>query len=118
MAVTINNSPTTYTPSDNPIIWRFSSDETAQPNFRFIVEVYVNTLIYSTHDVFVERSNYAHFDASQVAQQVCEFVKPSMTEIAEENKIWQVMSIRVREYYGTPLSFGASATSADRKSVV
>jgi hypothetical protein len=113
MAVTINNSPTTYTPSDNPIIWRFSSDQTAQPNFRFIVEVYVNSVLYSTHDVFVERSNYAHFDGSQVAQQVCEFETPDLTLIAQENKNWQEMYIRVREYYGTPLAFGASATSAD-----
>lgn len=105
MAVTIITNPNEYTPSDNPIVWTFSSDETAQPNFRFIVEVYVDGALDSSHEVYPEVGNRGHFDASPIAKRVCAFMRPALNVIVQENKNWQPIRIKIIEYYGSPLAF-------------
>jgi hypothetical protein len=111
MAVTFNDNPTKYTPSDNPIIWRFSSDETAQPNFVFVVEVYIGGLLYSTHKRFVERSNFATFNGMEIAKNVCAFHNPNQAVTVQENSIWTTMYIKVIEMYGTTPTLEDDATS-------
>ena len=65
MAVTIQQVPQLYTPSDSPIMWRFSSNQTGQANFSFLVEVYIDAVLDSRHIIFPEVGIYAHFDASE-----------------------------------------------------
>ncbi len=42
MAITIYNTPNSYAPAYNQMIFTLSSDNVAQPNFRYIADVYMN----------------------------------------------------------------------------
>ncbi|MFN9954132.1 MAG: hypothetical protein ACK55I_13615, partial [bacterium] len=66
MAVTIYDEPQKYSTAGNPLMFTFSSDETAQPNFSFIVEVYVNGSLHSTHQVFRQFNTLSKFDCSGI----------------------------------------------------
>ncbi len=44
MAVTILTEPQTFTPSDNDIDCTFSSNQSGQANFAFLVMVFVNSV--------------------------------------------------------------------------
>jgi hypothetical protein len=52
MAVTIYDEPQLIAPAGNPLVFTFSSNQTAQDNFSFIVELYINSSLHSTHQVF------------------------------------------------------------------
>ena len=111
MAVTIEDEPAIYTPSDNPIVWRFSSTQTAQANFSYIVEVYVDGVLDSNHQVFPEVGIYAHFDASE--KMTAKTPAPSVgqsTVVADASNNREIY-IKVFERYGTPAANQASATS-------
>ena len=66
MAITIYDEPQKYSTSGNPLMFTFSSDETGQPNFSFIVEVYVNSVLHSTHQVFRQFNTLSKFDCSGI----------------------------------------------------
>jgi len=66
MAITIYDEPQKYSTAGNPLVFTFSSDETAQPNFSFIVEVYVNESLHSTHQVFRQFNTLSKFDCSGI----------------------------------------------------
>ena len=66
MAITIYDEPQKYSTAGNPLVFTFSSDETAQPNFSFIVEVYVNGSLHSTHQVFRQFNTLSKFDCSGI----------------------------------------------------
>ncbi len=68
MAVTISQFPADYTFSDNPLTFVFSSTQTAQANFSFIVETYFNAALVSVDRVFPEVSGYAHIDVSPIVK--------------------------------------------------
>lgn len=111
MAVTITQSPQLYTPSDNPVVWVFSSDETAQDNFTFIVELYIGGALDSRHLVFPERDEYAHFNA--VERLTARIQKASITQVAvKDAENYNSCYIKVYEKYGTPATLQASATSS------
>jgi len=52
MAVTFHDIPQKYAPSDNPVTYRFSSNQTAGANFSFLVETYINGAVVATDKVF------------------------------------------------------------------
>jgi hypothetical protein len=111
MAVTISQSPQAATPSDNPILWVFSSDQTAQANFKYRVTVYINSNVHSAHDIVPEFGIYAKFDASEIASALCSsavLIAPYAT-IDAGNYLY--VHIVVTEYYGTPATPQASATA-------
>ena len=68
MAITITDSPEVYTPSDNPVFWKFSSDQTAQPNFSFIVKVFVGGTQVSERQIYPTEGTSAYFDAVNEAR--------------------------------------------------
>jgi len=71
MAVTIEQQPITlHMLSGNPIVWVFSSNQTVQVNFSYYVEVYVDSVLHSTHQVFPESGIYGKFDVSEIAESV------------------------------------------------
>lgn len=113
MAVTINQQPTVfYLLSGNPIIWVFSSDQTAQPNFSYYVEIYIDLVLNSSHQVFPESGIYGKFDASQIAES--ELTAPNYTDLitgadANNNK---AIYIKVYERYGATPTLHSSATAA------
>lgn len=112
MAVTIEAIPQKYAPSDNPITYRFSSDQTAQDNFYYLVETYIAGVVVATDKVFPEVGIYAHFDASTVTRYVVP--SPTMsTVISRDSGTIKTIKIKVTEYYGTTPTAQANATSTE-----
>jgi hypothetical protein len=99
MAITINTTPTGYLPSDNPIILRVSSNQTAQDDFFFVVLVYVNAVLHSRHKVFIESNNFAKFDFSKVAKSICTSYKYNSTSVIQENQNYKAFTYAVEEWY-------------------
>lgn len=111
MAVTIDQFPNDYTFSDNPLTFVFSSTQTAQANFSFIVETYFNATLVSVDRVFPEVSGYAHIDVSPIVKNL--FNKPVINNsIYSESGISADIQIKVIENYGTPPIDQADLTSA------
>ena len=112
MSVTIHNTPQLFTPSDNPVTWTFSSDQTAQPNFSFLVEVYVNNALQAIEKVFPENGIYAHFDASAYASNACNtpIIAADLMGDASNNAL---IKIKVIEFYGDPPAEEAELESAN-----
>lgn len=103
MAITITQQPQSFQPACNPYIWVFESDQTAQPNFSFIVELYVGGSLVSTHQVFNESANYAKFDASGDLR--CLLTSDMVTTgalLTYYDPAVDVVNIRIYEKYGTP----------------
>lgn len=115
MAITVIESPQQYTPSDNPVTWVFSSDQTAQPNFHFLVEVYLSTGglsfdLISRHKVYPESGTKAHFNAQSITQRYCKLLSTDITfETVQENN--QRFRLKIIERFGTPLVDGANFTT-------
>jgi hypothetical protein len=103
MAITILRSPQQATPAHNPIVWEFSSTNTTQANFSFLVELTVNGTVYNYYQVFPEAGTTAKFDASEIARAVVNspFVANFGLFQDYDNAI-ATFAIRVREKYGTP----------------
>jgi len=111
MAVSISQFPGDYTLSDNPLTFVFSSTQTAQANFSFIVETYFNAALVSVDRVFPEVSGYAHIDVSPIVKNL--FNKPVINNsIYSESGISADINIKVIENYGTPPVDQADLTSA------
>lgn len=112
MAVTIHDSPQDFTPSDNPINWTFSSDQTAQTNFSFLVEVYINGVLFANELIFPDNGIYGRFDGSSYASTNCSVpnISDSFLDNANNNGY---ISITVIERYGDPIADQASASSSD-----
>jgi hypothetical protein len=66
MAVTIYDEPQLISPAGNPLMFTFSSDQTGQDNFSFIIEVFVNSVLHSTHQVFRQFGTLSKFDCSGI----------------------------------------------------
>lgn len=112
MAITFHTQPQVFTPASNPVVWTFSSDETAQANFSYIVEVYVNSILHSTHQVFPQNGIYAKFNASEIARGLLS--SPLITDgtlVTLYSSAFDLVRIIVYEQYGTPPAIEASATS-------
>lgn len=110
MAVTITQQPTDWSPSDNPLLYEFSSNQTTQPNFSFIVRTYVAGVLTAEDKVFVERGTKAHYDASTVVKNAIQ--RPNInsglyTEANYSNEVY----VKIYENYGTTPTDHASATS-------
>ena len=111
MAVTIESVPQLYTPSDNPVVFTFSSNQTANVNFVYYIEVYVGGILSGNHLVFPENGIYAHFDATDYATVSCgvPYMGSNFHDTAANNT---EIYIKVYERYGTPPVNQASATSS------
>ena len=112
MAITFHTQPQVFTPGSNPVVWTFSSDETAQVNFSYIVEVYVNSILHSTHQVFPQNGIYAKFNASEIARGLLS--SPLLldgTLVTLYETAFDIIEITVYEQYGTPPAIEASDSS-------
>ena len=116
MAVTIYQEPQLASPANNPLVFTFSSDETGQANFSYVVEVYVNGALHSTHKVFPESDIYSRFDCSEIMRSVVSATNPAVSTLNYDYAAsWGSYWITVYESYGTPIAIEASATSSTRK---
>ena len=116
MAITIQQQPQLFSTAGNPIVWTFESDQTAQPNFCFIVELYLFGNLYSTHQVFPQFGVLSRFNASEALKSFLSsplIVNGTLT--TNYNTAITNAWIVVSEKYGTPPTIGASATSATMK---
>jgi len=112
MAVTIQQNPQKFTPANNPVVFTFDSDQTAQPNFSFIVELYIETTLYSTHQVFPQFGILAKFNATEAIKSTLS--SPLVTNgnlLTPYLTAFTTLNIIVYEQYGTPVAIGANATS-------
>jgi hypothetical protein len=110
MAVTFIEIPQKYAPSDNPVMYQFSSTNTLEENFYFLVETYVNGVIVSTDKVFTESGTSAHFDASTITRYIAP--QPTMsTVISSDSGTMRSIYLKVIEYYGATPVADANATS-------
>jgi hypothetical protein len=100
MAVTIHTSPQDWSPSDNPLTFVFSSNQTAQTNFSYKVQTFVDGVQVAEDTVFVERGIRSHFDASSVVKNVIQVPQRSSTLYSEGNYS-NLVYIKVIENYGT-----------------
>lgn len=112
MAVTIHQTPESYTPSDNPIIWTFSSDQTAQPNFVYAVKVFINDVQVATDLVFPTNGINAYYDASWVASVNCQHPTIS-TDLVVDAANYCTVRITIVERYGTTVADGANAAASN-----
>lgn len=113
MAVTIESVPQLFTPSDNGVDFVFSSNQSAQPNFSFVVDLYINSVLKSQHLIFPEfGGDTAHFDASEITSVVCNVpnVNPAIFNTAANNSC--SVYVTVHERYGTTPILQANATSS------
>jgi len=115
MAVTIIQEPDTYTPACNPIVWTFDSDQTAQPNFSFYVELYIYGNLHSAHQVFPELGAVGKFDASQILRAITTTPVIDTPIVQDFGTAMQFVYIDVYEKYGTPPALAASDTSLIRR---
>ena len=112
MAVTINNTPQAFTPSDNPVWFTFSSDQTAETNFSFLVEVYINDTLVANELIFPDSGINGRFNAQSYASNACN--SPQVVDgILIDALNYAQVKIKVIERYGDPIADGADATSAN-----
>lgn len=107
MAISITQSPQSFTPSDNPVVWVFNSDQTSNPNFYFLVDVMINGVSVENHKVYPEQGGYAHFDASSITERY------AFVNTRQQSQTLNYISIDVTEYYNG--SAGLTDTSNEVK---
>jgi len=118
MAITISQNPQPFWPICNDVTWVFSSDETAQANFSFIVEVYLNASLLSTHEVYPENGIFGKFNISQIGRAVVTSNYPEEADLTignlNDGDTWY---LKVYDKYGTPAAtqLGSVATSSTRQ---
>ena len=117
MAVIIEQEPfSTFTPSGNPVVFTFSSDQTAQANFSYLVEVYVNGVIEGRQQVFPESGVYGRIDCTSFAERFTSAPSISSTFSVDAANYAEIY-IKVIERYGDPIADGANATSGTTPTV-
>lgn len=111
MAVVIHSTPKAFSPSGNPLSYVFSSNQTAQANFSYIVETYVNSAKQREERIFPENGIYAHIDISETVDALIQ-APAILSGISNASGTSQSIYIIVRENYGSIPINQASATSA------
>jgi len=112
MAIIIQQEPGFFTSASNPVIYTFESDETAQANFSYIVELYIDGALHSTHQVFPQSAELAKFNASEAVRST--LASPLITNgslTTNYNTAISTVYIIVSEKYGTPPAIQLDATS-------
>lgn len=110
MAITIVNEPEPFWPICNNVVWVFESDQTSQPNFSFIVELYINGSLHSTNEVYPESANVGKFNISTIGRSVLTSIYPDAAELAAELNPDVTWSLMIYEKYGNPpvINLGSS----------
>ena len=112
MAIIIQQEPALFATASNPVIYTFESDETAQANFSYIVELFIDGSLHSTHQVFPQSGALAKFNASEAVRST--LASPLITNFSlttDYNTAISTIYIIVSEKYGTPPAIQLDATS-------
>jgi hypothetical protein len=82
-------------PVNNPIVWTWESDEVTQPNFKYVVDLFINGSLHSTHDVFI-----GEFDAKEALEAIVKSAltfNGTVTEVFTDSIV--KYRIRIKEFY-------------------
>ena len=114
MAITIQSEPATITTASNPCEFEFSSTNTGQTAFSFLVELTINGSVVGYHQVFAESSNYGKFDPTEFLRSTVfsDLITDGTIQQPYTNAICSY-SIRVREKYGDPVAEQGSWVSSN-----
>ena len=115
MAITIHDQPQLISPASNPLVFTFSSDETAQDNFSFIVEVFVDSTMILTQQVFRQFNALSRIDVSGAIETYIRNTIPTTNLELDATDSMVTYAIIVYEKYGDPAIIQASATSTTLK---
>lgn len=115
MAITIYDEPQLISPAGNPLVFTFSSDQTAQPNFSFVVEVYIDSTLRLTQEVFRQFNTLGRIDVSEAVQSAITNVIPTTALENDGSQSMVTYAIIVFEKYGTTPVTQASVTSSTLK---
>ena len=115
MAITIHDQPQLIAPASNPLVFTFSSDETAQDNFSFIVEVFVDSAMILTQQVFRQFNALSRIDVSGAIETYIRNTIPTTNLELDATDSMVTYAIIVYEKYGDPAIIQASATSTTLK---
>lgn len=111
MAITIHDQPQLIAPASNPLVFTFSSTDTAQDNFSFIVEVFVNSTLVLTQQVFRLFNDLSRIDVSGAVESYIKNSIPTTNLELDATGSMVTYAIIVYEKYGDPPITHASATS-------
>ena len=111
MAVTIHQEPQQISPANNYLTFTFSSDQTAQANFSFYIEVYINSSFHSAHTIFPETGALGRFDVSGLIKTYVQSAVPTGLIEQDYTNALTEYALIIYEKYGTPPINQASATS-------
>ena len=111
MAVTIYDQPQLIAPAGNPLVFTFGSDQTAQDNFSFIVELFVDSTMILTQQVFRQFNEYSRIDVSQAVEAYIRNTIPTTNLELDATDSMVSYAIIVYEKYGDPPITQASDTS-------
>ena len=115
MAVTIYDEPQAISPAGNPLMFTFSSDQTGQDNFSFIIEVYVNSALHSTHQVFRQFGTFSKFDCSGILASTLLNLDITTDFEFDATSSMSTYAIVVYEKYGATPTIQHDATSSTLK---
>tara|TARA_R110000868_G_scaffold191679_4_gene435909 strand:+ start:3065 stop:4246 length:1182 start_codon:yes stop_codon:yes gene_type:complete len=115
MAITIHDQPQLIAPASNPLVFTFSSTETAQDNFSFIVEVFVDSTMILTQQVFRQFNALSRIDVSGAIETYIRNTIPTTSLELDATDSMVTYAIIVYEKYGDPEIIQASATSTTLK---
>ena len=115
MAVTIYDEPQLISPAGNPLVFTFSSDQTAQVNFSFVVEVYIDGLLRITQEVFRQFNTLGRIDVSEAVQSTLSNIRITTDIEYDATDSMVEYYIIVYEKYGATPTIQASDTSSTVK---
>jgi hypothetical protein len=93
--ITLLSQPQDFMPVNNPIVWTWESDEVTQPNFKYVVDLFINGSLHSTHDVFI-----GEFDAKEALEAIVKSAltfNGTVTEVFTDSIV--KYRIRIKEFY-------------------
>lgn len=115
MAITLVQTPADFSPCGNPMVFTWTSTNTAQDNFSFYIDLYINGVLHSSHQVYREANTAGRFDASSFIRATLESdLVTDGTLINPYSAATCTYYIEVYEKYGDPPSVqvGSLQTSA------
>lgn len=112
MAITIESSPSAFTLSGNPVNWVFSSNQTGQDNFSFVVDLYIDGGLEGSYIIFPESGTKGRFDASKIIDIKLSAIAINQTSLAIESVSTSQVYVEVFDRYGTTPTKQGSTTSS------
>jgi len=117
MAITINQAPQAFTPSDNDLMYVFTSNQTGQANFSFEVDLVVDGVVVTTDQLFPRIGGTTNYNVKELVAPL--FDDPNINtdisataDLMQSMDVFKEINIVVREIYGNPPTVQDTATSS------